>query len=126
MKELLFDSYHQWKVCFLSGCKKLCWGLCRIITCIILGVLSVLRWLWHRLVDAVGSYPALAIVVAVAVCIAVWALTFAQGRAKLVTAEYQRDSLCYELSESRKNNDKGKSVVFDKDTITMFDSYDKP
>lgn len=126
MKELLFDSWHQWKVCFLSGCKKFMWGIARVITCIIFGFLSVLRWLWRRLVKAVGSYPTLAIIVAIAACIAVWALTFAQGRARLVTAEFQRDSLCYELSELRKCSDKGESVAFGKDTISVFGSYDKP
>lgn len=124
MKSLLFESWHQWQVCFVSGCKKAGWGLLRIVTCIIFGLVSVIRWLWRRLIKGVGSYPALAVIVACGAFLAVWLLTYANGKAKLVTAEHTRDSLVYELKQITTLLDKGEKVVVGSDTIRVFDSYE--
>ena len=97
MKDLLFDSWHQWKVCFLSGCKKLALGIGRIVSCLLLGLLSVVRWLWRRLVSAVSDYPVAAILTPIAVFSVIWIGTYASMKAKVVTAEMQRDSMSYRL-----------------------------
>lgn len=97
--ELLFDSWHSWKVCFLSGCKKFAWGGARIVTCILLGVLSILRWLWRLLIKAVGNYPTAAIIIALTACIGIWLFTYASSKARLVTAENERDTMAYRLQQ---------------------------
>lgn len=117
MKQLLFDSWHSWKVCFLSGCKKFLWGFVRIITCIILGILSVIRWLWRLLRKAVGDYPTSSIIIAVLLCIGIYLFMFVKGRARLVTAEHQRDSLSYELSKFTQMYDSTETIVINGDTI---------
>ena len=117
MKQLLFDSWHSWKVCFLSGCKKFLWGLVRIITCIVLGILSVIRWLWRLLRKAVGQYPTSAIIIAVLLCIGIYMFMFVTGRARLVTAEYQRDSLSYELSKFTQMYDSTATIIINGDTV---------
>ena len=42
MKNLLFDDFRQWRVCLWSGVCKAAWGLLRILTCIIFGVVSII------------------------------------------------------------------------------------
>lgn len=108
----------------MSGCKKAGWGLLRIVTCIIFGLMSVIRWLWRRLIKGVGSYPTVAVIVACGAFLAVWLLTYANSKAKLVTAEHTRDSLAYELKQITTLLDKGEKVVVGSDTIRVFDSYE--
>lgn len=124
MKSLLFESWHQWQVCFLSGCKKAGWGLLRIVTCIIFGLISVIRWLWRLLIKAVGSYPTAAVIVGCGAFLAVFLLTYANNKARLTTAEHERDSLAYELSQIITLLDKGEKVTIGSDTIMVFDSYE--
>lgn len=125
MKSVMFDSLHQWKVCFLSGCKKFAWGLFRIVACLVFGFASVIRWLWRVLIRWVGNYPAAAVIIALAAILAVWVATYAGGKAKLVSAEYCRDSLRYELWRVTNGTDKSEQLVVGQDTVTVF-SYDKP
>ena len=124
MKSLLFESWHQWQVCFVSGCKKSGWGLMRIVTCIIFGVFSVIRWLWRCLIRGVGSYPAVAVIVACAAVMAVWMFTYANGKARLVTVEHTRDSLSYKLHQYTSLSETAEKVVIGEDTITMFGGYE--
>jgi hypothetical protein len=51
-------------------------------------------------------------------------LTYANGKAKLVTAEHTRDSLAYELKQITTLLDKGEKVAVGSDTIRVFDSYE--
>jgi hypothetical protein len=95
MNNAFFDSWHQWKVCFLAGCKEFWWGLMRIISCILLGILSVLRALWRGLVVFVSHNPKVAIGGTIVVAFIVWLVTFASMRARAVGAESQRDSISY-------------------------------
>ncbi len=110
-KSILFDSWHQWKVCFLSGCSKFLWGLLRIITCVILGILSIIRYLWRLFVAFVRRNPIIAIGGFVAVIIFTWLLTFVQMRSRAVGAEHQRDSLSYELSKFTQMYDSATYVI---------------
>ena len=104
MSNLLFDSWHQWKVCFLSGCKKFGWGTMRIVTCIILGVLSIVRWLWRMMVRFVSGYPEISIGAAVVIALVVWLITFTSMRARAVGAECQRDSISWEYYQFKKGH----------------------
>lgn len=104
MKSFLFDSLRQWRVCIFAGCKNFCWGLVRIISCIILGVLSVIRAVWRVMVGFVRKYPNIALGISIAVCILVWMLTFASMRARAVGAEDQRDSISYQFREFKRSH----------------------
>ena len=104
---------------------KFLWGLARMLLYVVTGVASVARWLWRKLVMLVSGYPEMAIVVAFAVFAFVWVLTFASVRARLATAEYQRDSLSYKLHQMMHIEDKGEEVVTGNDTLKIF-SYDRP
>ena len=94
-KSALFDSWHQWKVCFLAGCKEFWWGFIRIISCLILGFVSILRAFWRALVVFVGNNPKVAIGGTIVIAFIVWLVTFASMRARVVGAESQRDSISY-------------------------------
>ena len=110
MNSFLFDSWHQWQVCFLAGCRNALWGIYRIMTCVIFGILSIIRCLWRLFVGFVRKNPVIAIVGFAVIIILTWLLTFMQMRARAVGAEHQRDSISYELSKF--------TQMYDGDTIT--------
>lgn len=119
MNYLLFDDFHQWLTCLLAGVRKFCWGIFRIVTCLIGAVLSLLRALWRRMVRFTGNYPNIVLGAAIVVVALVWVLTFASMRAKVVGAEHQRDSLSYELSKFTQMYDKAdEKVIVEDDTIS--------
>lgn len=120
----MFDSFKQWRICMGAAVIKLSWGLSRVMLYAVTGVAIVLRWLWRLLVEGVKSFPETAIVVSLLVCLFVWAFTFTDGRARVATAEYQRDSLSYKLHQLMHIEDKGEEVVIGDDTIRIF-SYDR-
>ena len=99
IKNILFDDLHQWKVCFMAGCKEFWWGFARIISCLILGILSIIRWLWRLLVKAVSLYPVAAIVISLMACFFIWLFTYANYKAKLVSAQNERDTMSYRLQQ---------------------------
>ena len=100
MKNLLFDDFRQWRVCLWAGVCKASWGVWRIVTCIVFGIVSVFfgigkqigafckREFWASLI--IGAVIAL-------ICVG-WVGTFVKERATRVNAEMQRDSISYELS----------------------------
>lgn len=96
MKDLFFTSWHSWKVCFMSGISKLCWGFMRIITCILLGIVSVFVWLWHMLCDFVGRNPKISVGGFVVIAFLIWMLTFVCMRARAIGAENQRDAIAWQ------------------------------
>lgn len=119
MNYLLFDDFHQWLTCLLAGVRKLCWGIFRIVTCLVGAVLSLLRALWRRMVRFTGNYPNIVLGAAIVVVALVWVLTFASMRAKVVGTEHQRDSLSYELSKFTRMYDKAdEKVIVEDDTIS--------
>lgn len=119
MNYLLFDDFHQWLTCLLAGVRKFCWGIFRIVTCLIGAVLSLLRALWRRMVRFTGNYPNIVLGAAIVVAVLVWVLTFTSMRAKVVGAEHQRDSLSYELSKFTQKYDKAyEKVIVEDDTIS--------
>ena len=77
MNYLLFDDFHQWLTCLLAGVRKFCWGIFRIVTCLIGAVLSLLRALWRRMVRFTGNYPNIVLGAVIVVVALVWVLTFA-------------------------------------------------
>lgn len=127
-KSILFESWHQWKVCFLAGCKEFWWGFARIISCIILGVLSIIRWLWQLLVKAVSLYPVAAIVTSIILCSLIWLFTYADGKAKLVSAENERDTMAYRLQQFEQIYDGNTDSVIivrndSQDTLSFIKQY---
>lgn len=99
MSNLMFDSFRQWRVCLWSGVCKAAWGLCRILTCIVLGIFSVFVWIGKQ----VGAFcrrefrASLIIGAVIALICVGWIGTFVKERAARVNAEMKRDSIGYEL-----------------------------
>jgi len=96
---IMFDSWQSWRVCMWSAFRKFVWGLVRMVLFTIGGLLSVIRGVWRTCVGFVREYPNIALGGSIVICVVVWLLSFAYGRASLKTAEFQRDSLSYELSK---------------------------
>lgn len=100
MNRLLFETWHQWKVCMWSGVCKMSWGFMRILACIVLGIISVFWWI-VRQIEAFCKrefIASLIIGVLFVLLVAGWLTTFMSERAHRVNAEMQRDSISYELS----------------------------
>lgn len=110
MGKLLFDNFKQWRVCFMAGVEKMLWGFCRIITCIFLGIASILVWLWREFVELVRKNPKVFIIVFTILAILIWLFTFVSMRARAVGAEHQRDSISYELSKFTQMYDENDSI----------------
>ena len=105
MKKFLFDNWHQWKVCFLSGCQKFLWGLCRIITCILFGIISIFVHICKQIGAFCKREPAFAIIIGLIgffglICCVRF---LAKERAARITAEFQRDSLLLKLDSAKQN-----------------------
>ena len=119
MKKLLFDDWHQWKVCMWAGICKASWGLWRIISCLLFGLLSVFWWLCKQICafrkrEFVASFV---IVVVILFLVFGWITTFVKERSMRVTAEHERDSVAYVLQQKMEIYELHKETVITGDTI---------
>lgn len=104
MKNQLFDNFSQWRVCFWSGVCNMSWGLFRISTCIVFGVISIFIWIIKEIERFCKRETVASVVIScvvIALC-AGWTLTFVKERSARVSAEMKRDSLSYELDNMMK------------------------
>ena len=124
-KKLMFDSWAEFRDEALTDARSAFVSAADFVLSVIFGLLSLFRWLWRVIVKAVGNYPTAAVIIACALNIGVWAITFAQSRARLVYAEHQCDSLSYELTRLTHGQDRGEYKVIGHDTIHVFNSYDR-
>lgn len=104
MNNFVFESWKSWRVCFVSGLKKAGWGIARIITCILLGIISIFVHVWRVIVRFVGLNPKLAIGGFFVIVIIVWLLTFVSMRARAVGAEHQRDSIAWQYQDFKEKH----------------------
>lgn len=103
-KKILFDGWKQWKVCFMAGVEKFLWGICRIITAIILGIASVFAWLWRCICSFVSNNPKVTLCAFVVIAALVWLLTFVNMRCRAVGAENQRDSIAWQYQNFKEKH----------------------
>ena len=103
-KSILFQNWHQWQVCFVSGWKKFLWGFGRIVTCILLGVVSFIVWLWKCACRWVGRHPNIALGGFIVVAILIFVLMFARNRAKMLGLEAQRDSIAWQYQNFKESH----------------------
>ena len=104
MKDLIFESWHSWWVCFSSGWKKLGWGLMRIVTCIILGIISLIVAAWRYVVRLVGKYPNIALGAFVFVLLIVVLLMWARNRATETGLTAQRDAIAWQYQNFKETH----------------------
>lgn len=119
MKNIIFESWHQWKVCFISGCKNASWGIWRIITCIILGIVSLFIYAGKQIEAFCRRETIAAFIIAILVIVLSygWISTFIDGKMKIKSAEYQRDSISVKLERYLQAYDSTSTIVVDNDTI---------
>lgn len=115
----LFDSWHQWKVCMLSGLRNAGWGIWRIITCIFFGILSIFRWIGLK-IEAFARREPVAMLI---VCVLIaglslgWIFTFVGSRAEIKSAIWERDSMSVKLDMYMQAYEQGDIIVLKNDTI---------
>ena len=100
----LFESWHSWKVCFVSGVKKFFWGSMRMVTCIILGIVSLVVAAWRAVVRFIGLNPSISLCAFIALALLVWMLTFVQMRARAIGAECQRDAIAWQYMDFKEKH----------------------
>ena len=120
MIKFLFNTWHQWKVCMWLGICKMSCGFMRILTCIVLGIISVFWWI-VRQIEAFCKRETVAAVIIGLVFILLcvfWVFTFVNERSARVKAEHQRDSISYNLSKfTQAYDDSMESYIVRGDTI---------
>lgn len=119
MKEYLFTSWLQWRVCFVAGVQSLAWGLWRIITCIVLGLLSIL-WYCIRQIEAFCKREpvAAAIIAVIILSLSIgWIVTYVNRSVELRAALDQRDSISIKLDRYLQAYESGKTLIVNGDTI---------
>lgn len=115
----LFDSWHQWKVCMLSGLRNAGWGIWRIITCIFFGILSIFRWIGLK-IEAFARREPVAMLI---VCVLIaglslgWIFTFVGSRAEIKSVIWERDSMSVKLDMYMQAYEQGDIIVLKNDTI---------
>lgn len=115
----LFDSWHQWKVCMLSGLRNAGWGIWRIITCVFFGILSIFRWIGLK-IEAFARREPVAMLI---VCVLIaglslgWIFTFVGSRAEIKSAIWERDSMSVKLDMYMQAYEQGDIIVLKNDTI---------
>jgi len=119
MNNQLFDSWHQWKVCFLSGCKNAAWGLWRIISCLLFGVVTIIVCCGKQIEAFCRREMIAAFIIGIIILFLVfgWISTFVQMRVSVMTAEHQRDSIGYTLDKYMQAFDSTSTIIVDNDTI---------
>ena len=116
---IIFENWHQWKVCFLSGIRKASWGIWRIVTCILYGILSVLYFVFRQICAFCRRESIAAAIIGVVffVMSVGWISTFMDGRVKVRNAEYQRDSMSIKLDKYLQAYESSATIIIDNDTI---------
>lgn len=97
MSNLLFDDVRQWRVCLWSGVCKAAWGLWRIVSCLLFGLLSVFWWIGKQMSAFCKREFVASLIIAVVLLSVVfgWLTTFINERTMRVAAEHERDSVAY-------------------------------
>lgn len=103
MKNLLFDSFRQWRVCLWSGVCKACWGLFRIVTCFLFGIMSIFAYCFKQIGNFCKREFLASFIIGFVISIMAigWLATFVSERKHRVDAEMQRDRLRYELDSAK-------------------------
>lgn len=99
MKNGIYESPREWWDNFKDGVVDFGYGLWDIIVSIVMGIVSILVYLWKQAVKLVGKYPNIALGGFIVVASVVWILTFVSLKARAVGAEAQRDSISWEYSQ---------------------------
>lgn len=103
MKYLLFENFRQWRICLWAGVCKMSWGTCRIITCIIFGIVSIFVFCCKE-VEKFGRREPVASLIIVLVVVFLsfgWIVTFVRERAARTNAESQRDVMSMKLDSAK-------------------------
>lgn len=117
--KFVFVSFSEWYMYLWRACKRAAKGLCQIVFCLVMGIVSVLFYCFKQIEAFCRREPIAAGIVGVLfVFLSVgWCLTFVNGRAATRAAEYQRDSIGYKLDMFMHACDTTKMYVVARDTI---------
>lgn len=95
MSKYLFSDWHQWEVCMAAAISHLWWGLHKIVTNIIFGIISLFIFFGKK-IEAFCKREITAAFVITTIILALsigWLATFLHTSAQLHTLEHQRDSI---------------------------------
>ena len=98
-KKWIFESFKEWWSFTRNGFAKFGLGLAKIVASVVLGIASVMVWLWRKCVSLVGKYPNIALGTFIVITCIVWLLTFVKMRSRAVGAESQRDQIAWQYKQ---------------------------
>ena len=90
--------------CFAAAWKSFLLGIVRIISDILLGIVSVFVWLWKCAVRWVGKYPQIALGAFIFVLLVVTLLMWASKKATETGLTAQRDSIAWQYQNFKEQH----------------------
>jgi len=113
MSKFLFNGWHEWKVCMAAAISHLWWGLSKIVTNTLFGIISLFLFFGKK-VEAFCKRESLAafiIGLMVALLSIGWLVTFMNYRVQNRTLEYQRDSVSIRLDRVMQTYEETDSII---------------
>lgn len=100
----IFESFAEWWLFTKSSFIHLAKGIARLILAVVLGIASVMVWLWKTATGMVGKYPNIALGTFIVIICITWVLWFAKFRATKVGLESQRDSIAWQYQSFKEGH----------------------
>ena len=117
MSKFLFNGWHEWKVCMAAAISHLWWGLSKVITNTLFGIISLFIFFGKK-VEAFCRREALAafcIFLMIGIISIGWLVTYMNYRVQNRTLEYQRDSVTIRLDRIMRTYDTQDTITKDYD-----------
>lgn len=101
----LFNSFKDWKKYILSAIRNLFVGLLRILLSIVIGIASIIAYIFRTISSFARREPRAMLVIVVMLTLIgfLWMMNFVNERSMRVKAEMQRDSLSLKLDSAKQN-----------------------
>lgn len=108
MNKYLFNDLHQWKVCMAAALSHLWWGLHKIITNTIFGLVSLFLYIGNIIEDFCKRETKAAFTIGTILTFLIfgWLGSYVKSAGQIKSLEYQRDSVSIRLDRVMRTYDK--------------------
>jgi Na+/melibiose symporter-like transporter len=100
----IFESFAEWWLFTRSSFVHLAKGIVRLVLAVVLGMASVMVWLWKTATRWVGKYPDIALGAFLVIICITCVLWFAKFRATKNGLEAQRDSIAWQYQSFKEGH----------------------
>ena len=104
MKTFIFKSFSEWRKFLWKAVKNLLIGVINTLISLVMGIVSVLVYLWQVACRFIGRNPGISLGAFFFLMFVVWTLTFVSMRTRAIGAESQRDSICWKYQQFKETH----------------------